>query len=269
VIEAGTSPFDHAALEYDGSFSDTHLGQLLRARVWVRLDQAFGPGDRVLELGCGTGVDALHLADRGVQVTATDSSVGMLEIARRRMVVSNANDLVTIERLDMSRLTDSEARRRWPDRLDGAFASFGALNCVPDRRRLALALSMAVHSGGRAVLVVMGPFAPWEMAWHLLHGQRQRAMRRFRRGALARVPGGSQLRVWYPSPWRLGSEFQPWFRVTHVQALGIALPPSGLALAMEDRPGLLRATELIDRQVARHGVAAWLGDHYLMELVRV
>lgn len=42
------------------------------------------PGDRVLELGCGTGLMTRQLIDRGAIVTGVDRSVPMLERARER-----------------------------------------------------------------------------------------------------------------------------------------------------------------------------------------
>jgi SAM-dependent methyltransferase len=43
-----------------------------------------GPGAAALDLGCGTGSDALYLATRGASVTAVDVSGAALEIARGR-----------------------------------------------------------------------------------------------------------------------------------------------------------------------------------------
>ena len=51
--------------------------------MWRWLDTAFQPGEQVLELSCGTGEDALHLAEQGVRILATDPSAGMLEVARK------------------------------------------------------------------------------------------------------------------------------------------------------------------------------------------
>ena len=42
-------------------------------------------GERVLELNCGTGEDAVHLARRGVRVLATDNSPRMLAAARSKI----------------------------------------------------------------------------------------------------------------------------------------------------------------------------------------
>lgn len=42
-------------------------------------------GDRVLEVGTGTGGNALVLAERGIDYTGVDLAAGMLEIARKRL----------------------------------------------------------------------------------------------------------------------------------------------------------------------------------------
>jgi SAM-dependent methyltransferase len=260
--------FDAAAPTYDATFSDLLPGQLLREAVWHRLDRAFAPGDVVLDLGCGTGADAAHLGARGVRVVATDISAGMLAQAAERLLVSSTNDLVTLETLDIAQLSPERVARRWPGGFDGAYSSFGALNCVPDRRRVASALAEVVRPGARLVLVVMGPLAPWEIAWHLAHGEPGRAFRRLRSGRTAKVGRGGQLRVWYPGPARLAREFRPWFTVTGSRGVGVALPPSGLSEAMAKRPRLVRMLGAVENRIASLPGAGWLADHYLLELVR-
>jgi SAM-dependent methyltransferase len=43
------------------------------------------PGDRVLDIGCGTGVFLRLAADRGARVSGVDASAALLEIARERV----------------------------------------------------------------------------------------------------------------------------------------------------------------------------------------
>jgi SAM-dependent methyltransferase len=43
------------------------------------------PGQRVLDIGCGSGVFLRAAADRGAEVTGIDAARGLLEIARRRV----------------------------------------------------------------------------------------------------------------------------------------------------------------------------------------
>lgn len=53
-------------------------------RTLDRTRALLGPGDRVLELGCGTGTTALRLAADVQSYLATDISAGMIEIAEER-----------------------------------------------------------------------------------------------------------------------------------------------------------------------------------------
>jgi hypothetical protein len=144
----------------------------------------------------------------------------------------------------------------------------GALNCVEDRQTVGRALADAVRPGGSMLVVVMAPVAPWEIGWHLAHGEPALATRRFRGGAVAPLGTASRTRVWYPSVGRLRRELGPWFRAVRQGAVGVALPPAGLAHAMERRRGLLDRLRPLERQLAGRAASAWACDHYVLELVR-
>src|SRR5690348_5995545 len=80
------SPFDALAADYGALWSETPRGREQRDIVWREIDGLFRPGDRILDLGCGTGDDAQHLAKRGVEVFGIDNSPRMVEMARSRGV---------------------------------------------------------------------------------------------------------------------------------------------------------------------------------------
>lgn len=59
---------------------------------------------RVLDAGCGTGVNTLALAERGFKVTAIDHSHEMIEIARRKAQVSGLLSRIQFELGDVEKL---------------------------------------------------------------------------------------------------------------------------------------------------------------------
>lgn len=264
-----TPAFDVAAADYDSAFTRTHLARWLRETVWHYLGEAFRPGEHVLELGCGTGEDAIWLARRGVRVTATDASAAMLDQARRKAEAAGMADQIDLVQLDLAALTDPNAplaTRHSP--LTGAFSNFGVLNCLPDRRPLAEALAHWLSPGGQVVLVVMGPLCPWEIGWHLLHGQLRTAVRRFQAGVEANVAVGVAIQVWYPSPRRLAAEFRPFFQVRRLVGIGALLPPSYLSPLVDRWPGFFKKVAALDRTLGKVWPWTWLNDHYLMVLER-
>lgn len=254
--------FDAVAAGYDADFTARRLGRWLRDAVWERLDAAFRPGERVLELGCGTGEDALHLARRGLSVTATDVSPGMLGVASAKARAAGLEGRICFRQLDAGRLGDS-ADPALAGPFAGAYSNFGALNCLPSRRALGRALAGRIGPGGTLALVVMGPLCPWEVAWHLAHGELNTARRRWRAGVTAHVGDGRTLRVWYPSPRALRAELAPDWRLIDLAGVGALLPPTQLSHLAERWPRAFATLALLERRFRRSRPWTWLNDHYL------
>lgn len=250
-----STPFDQLAGDYDRGFTYTACGAVLRALVWERLPAVFGGRERILELGCGTGEDAVRLARAGHRVFATDASPEMIRIARCKAAAAGLADRIEFQVLPM------EAMSAWPEdlRFDGVFSNFGALNCVTDVPALAGALAARLAPGAPLMIVVMGRHVPWEWAWFLARGDRTRAFRRLRRG-------GAQWRgltIHYPTPRELVRGIAPHFETRRRAALGFALPPSYAAAWLDDSPRMLAALTGIERAASRF--TASLSDHFVLE----
>jgi SAM-dependent methyltransferase len=140
---SGTA-FDQLAQTYDAVWTRSPRGRAQRDLIWREIDPLFRPGDLVLDLGCGTGEDALHLQARGVRVHGIDASPEMVRKASARGVGA---ELLRIE--DLGRL---EAR------YDGAISNFGALNCVEDLAEAGVQIARLIRPGGWLAISVMPPF---------------------------------------------------------------------------------------------------------------
>ena len=76
--------FDSVAADYDGPSGNNALIQRLRAQTMAAVLRHALPGSRLVDLGCGTGLDAEYLARRGYLVTATDWSPEMVRRTQQR-----------------------------------------------------------------------------------------------------------------------------------------------------------------------------------------
>ncbi len=255
-------PFDAAADAYDAEFTHTPIGRLMREAVWNRLDSLFPAGSVVLELNCGTGEDAVHLACRRVHVVATDLSPRMIDITRAKSKREGVESYVDARVLAMDDL--AELTHDCP-RFDGAFSNFGGLNCVSDRASIARSLADLLKPGARVALCVMGPWCCWEWIWFLSRWEPRKAFRRLRRGG-ARWKG---IAIQYPH-WRtLAREFRPYFRMCRVSAVGAFVPSSYAGEWVTRHPGLFASLVKGETRFAHRRGAVALADHYLIELERV
>ncbi|MFQ5613241.1 MAG: class I SAM-dependent methyltransferase, partial [Anaerolineae bacterium] len=238
------------------------LGRMLRPRVWQHLARSFAPGQRVLELACGTGEDAVWLAGRGVQVAATDGSAGMARIAAAKVERARLDGKVSVQQVSLQQVMGGFLAGQ---QFDGAYSNFGGLNTIGDWRPLAQALAEIVRPGGRLVLVPMGPFCPWEIVWYLVHGRPRQAFRRFGQPAPATL-GGAVIPIWYPSAGRLRSDFKPWFEHLCTESLELWLPPSYLDGFVNRWPGLFAWLHRLEQATAR--LSRGWGDHYIIAFSR-
>jgi 2-polyprenyl-3-methyl-5-hydroxy-6-metoxy-1,4-benzoquinol methylase len=71
--------FDTIAAEYD-RHRPTYPGELIDHACRAG---GLAPGDRVLEIGCGTGQLTRSLAERGLSVTAVEPGANLVALARR------------------------------------------------------------------------------------------------------------------------------------------------------------------------------------------
>lgn len=125
--------WDRIAKRYAArQIKDVAAYEALLADVAARLK----PGDRVLEIGCGTGGTAIHLASHVASYTATDFSAEMISIAQSKP----APDALHFETADAQRALD--------DAPFDAICAFNVLHLVDDLPGLLRQIHSALKPGG-------------------------------------------------------------------------------------------------------------------------
>jgi len=257
---SSTTAFDDLAADYDAAFTSTALGRQLRMLVFERYAASFAGREYLLEAGCGTGEDALHLARLGHRVLATDASPRMVRIATLKAERAGLAQRCRFLCVPMENMAAELAGERF----DGTYSNFGAVNCVPALDAAAAGIAKLLAPGAPLVWVPMGRHVPWEWAWFLARGQAGKAFRRLN-AAGARWRG---LSIHYPSRARLRAMLAPHFEVQRMSALGCALPPSYAGHWLERAPRSLAALTRLERLAQRAGLFSGLADHYIVEAVR-
>ena len=103
--------FDHIATDYDAQFTNTAVGRLQRAVVQAYLETKTKPGIAVLELNCGTGEDAIWLAQKGCTVLATDISSQMVAATAAKVQQANQGHRIQTQVLDIRNISPDRFRK--------------------------------------------------------------------------------------------------------------------------------------------------------------
>jgi len=252
--------FDSVAADYDGPRGNNDLIQDMRSEMWRWLAATFAPGERLIDLGCGTGLDAVHLAGLGYTITATDWSPLMVERTADRAAAQQLTDHVRAINLGAHELE----RLDEPGAHGGAYSNLGPLNCVPDLRSVSRECARLLKPGGKLVFTVIGRYCPWEIAHYLRRGRWARAKVRFARQV---VPVGmNNHTIWtrYYSPREFYGAFQQDFSLEHFRGLCVFAPPPYLTWLRAKYPRLHEHLWRLDRRTAGWPLIRALGDHFLI-----
>lgn len=261
--------FNQAAQSYDLLYQANPVMAWLRRESLYVLQSTFPPASQLLEIGCGTGDEALALGRSGHRVVATDISTTMIEMAQAKAVPGASK--VTWRVLPAGQLADLVGDYG-AGFFDGAYASFGALNCEPDLMQTVTALADLLRPGAPLVCSVMNRWCMWEIGWGLLHLRPSQAFRRLKTGwieaGLASQEGRLAVPTRYYGPRGFAHQFEPSFRVEQIRGFPVLLPPPYLGHLLDRYPALFSRLEGIERRLRDRYPFYSMGDHTLLILIR-
>jgi ubiquinone/menaquinone biosynthesis C-methylase UbiE len=143
--------FDAWPAKYEQWFQ-TPIGKLVRSIETGHIMDLLAPQqrDRILDVGCGTGIFTERYLRQGARVTGVDLSLEMLRYGLLKTGLGAMLPVVA----DMRRLPFT----------DGAFdktVSITALEFVADGRRAVQELLRITRRGGRLVIATLNRLSPW------------------------------------------------------------------------------------------------------------
>jgi SAM-dependent methyltransferase len=246
------SPFDAVASDYDATFGGWPAARLFRFRLIERIEQSVPPRSSLLDIGSGSGEDAVWLASLGFRVRGIDPSAGMIEVAREK--ARRAHSSAEFEHTGLASFSSNQV-------FDAVYSDFGAMNCVP-LEEWAKALTRLVRPGGRVFLVLMGPRPLPE---RLISGKSA-----WTRRLQSEAPVDANRSIWvnYPEPGAIGRALQPEFDVARTETLGVVVPPPGVAKWPRRHPILFGLLAGLEMAVTRRRFLCRFSDHFLIELAR-
>ncbi|MGH9219613.1 MAG: class I SAM-dependent methyltransferase [Vicinamibacterales bacterium] len=265
--DAATLAFDRLASTYDALVSgDAFLHQ--RAQTHAAFRRWTRPGFRILEIGCGTGLDTEFLAAIGARVVACDPSEEMLSRTKRRLATAGVGDRVGILACGLQELPQFLDALDREEGFDAIVSNFGALNCVASLEPLGTVSRRHLRPGGAVILGLIGRTCLWETVYFTARGERAKAARR--RMADVAVPvAGVDVPTYFHRRRDLQASLGDGFALDGAIGIGVVVPPPFLEPRWQQVPAVIRrAAAGVDRIAASWPLLNQLGDHVLTRWVK-
>lgn len=255
-----------ASLAYDAIAA--HYDEQVRGDLWMRralhshYQRLFRPGDRVLDVGCGTGIDTIALAQAGVNVTAIDGSSAMVERVRAKLADATINHLIEARVLEIQALGELDCVA-----FDGLISAFASLSTLPDLAQFGDDAARLVRPGGRMVLHMLNRFSLWEWLGYLARRD-WRAARQVGRLETRTFTIGNQVvpHVLYFGRDLYRRHFAMHFECRALYGLGSLRPPHTVRRLP---PNLVNALELLDVRVGAWPLLRDAGRFFVLDLERL
>lgn len=252
------SAYDAAAPTYDAQLTGDAW---MRHVLWDHYLSVFRPGQRVLDVSCGTGTDAVFLAHHGIHVVGIDLSPGMVARLREKVATAQVAHLVEARVGDLAELDD------WPPAaFDGIYSSFAGLNGVDTLAPFARAANRLLPPHGHLIVHLLNRWSLWEWLGWMRRGELSRARALGTARERCFTVGGVEIRQYPLAPDETYRRFfAPGFRLDRAYGLGILRPPHTVGRL----PSIVVAT--LEHLEARTRDVPWLrgrGRFFVLDLVR-
>lgn len=251
--------FDQAAKKYDNHFTNSEIGKLQRNLVYYQLQKYLKNPKNILEINCGTGEDAIWLANQNHKVVATDISSAMITVAKSK----TENDNLNFEVADINSISEQFKNQKF----DLLFSNFGGLNCLStsELKLFFKNASTIISEKGKLVLVIMPKNTIWEQFYFLLKLDFKNAFRRKSDYANANVDG-ENVKTYYFNPKDVVLLSKENFDVVAIKPIGFFVPPSYLEPFFKNKKVILKILSFLENRIKNVSFLSKFADHYIITL---
>jgi SAM-dependent methyltransferase len=262
--------FDKAAKLYDAAYgpaTDSGSGSAymdwLHTQHLATLREVFPEGASLLDIGCGTGEEALALVQEGFSVLGIDVSPAMVRQAQTKAAVYGIKRGVSFRTLAAGQLSQLDERGPF----QGAYSSLGALNTELNLPTVAEQLHDLLEPDAAFVATVMSRRCLYETLRNLLRGKPGQTRKRPTNWEESRAgAGGVRAPVRHYAPDDFAAIFAPHFTPEATYAFPLWLPPLHMQDTYNTQPEDFGWLKTWDRRMRGWpGFRAW-GDHFTMVL---
>lgn len=207
--------YDAAAKVYDAKLDSGFISARIRKYLRAKVISENPEGSNLLDIGCGTGAEAIYFAERGFNISGIDISQGMLNEAELKVNTKNLRDKVKLQKLnaeDLSVFGDNS--------FDGAYSNFNVVNHMENPVMFINELYRVLKPGGKFFTVMLGKRCPSEAGAYVLRLNFSKAFKK-----LVNRTYDFPAHIKLYTPVEIKKMFEDKFKASGIKGFGLLLPP--------------------------------------------
>ncbi|MBL7713312.1 MAG: class I SAM-dependent methyltransferase [Chitinophagaceae bacterium] len=259
--ESVSLAFSNQSPEFDRIDEENKIILWIRNRVQQEVLSYIAPRAHLLELNCGTGIDALFFAGNGITVTATDNAPGMLQQLDQKIEQHRLQDQIKTIRCSFNELQQLGTATQY----DYIFSNFGGLNCTDQLGKVLKDIHQLLKPGGRFTLVIMPRICPWEILM-AAKGRFRLAFRRLKKGPATAKLEGEEFDCYYYSPAFVTRTLGDAFKLLSLKSLSLTTPPPFVEQFIERFPRAFTQLEQWENRLCSKAPFNRWGDHFMITM---
>lgn len=255
-VEKGFSKIAH---KYEQLDKTSELVNWMRSRVRTNISSNLNKDDTILEINCGSGIDAVFFAKKNHTIHATDIAEGMIEHVKSKIKSENLGEKLTCEVLSVQKLHQLENQR-----FDHIFSNFGGLNCVTesDLKMVFNSFEKLLKPNGKITLVIMPKICFWELL-KILKGKKNAFRRLKKDGVFANIEG-EKVKTYYYSSKKIKKMLNNNFKNFNIENISFLGPTGNHHFFPKKYPLLFKMVKKIDYLSNMIPFLGGFGDYYIL-----
>ena len=258
TFESVNRAFSKQSAHFDNEDRENQILADMREQIYAHVLRYLRPGNSILELNAGTGIDAFHFSSLGYTVLATDLSDGMIQQIQQKIAAHPENKNIRCKQLSYDRLDELHGKK-----FDYVFSNFGGLNCIDNLANVTCHLPGLLAPRAHVTWVIMPPVCLWEMS-SVLKGKFRSAFRRFTKDGVMAHLEGEYFKTYYFSLEEIKNAFGSKFELVHAEGLGALSPQPHRGDFPKKYPSVYRALRKLDKATRHHFPFNRWADHLIV-----
>jgi len=250
--------FSRQAEIFDEYEAGNDILKWMRSITREHISRHLRENDHILELNCGTGLDAIYFAKKDYKIHCIDISEGMLRKLDEKIFKSNLESLISYQLLSFTELNKLNGKS-----VDYIFSNFGGLNCIRNLADVFTHFQKILKPGGRVTLVIIPPVCPWELAL-LFKGKFRTAFRRLHKNGVTANIEGVKFTTYYHGLSQTVKALGTDFRIIETQGLASISPPPYMINFPKRFPRAYKMLTKIDKNISHLFPFNRWADHFIL-----